>query len=464
MPLGTGGIFGPDPRIAAGLPGLPDPSGMFGNRFDNPLSALSMIAGPAMMAYGFNMPGLANIGPQVLSMQAQSRQAAEARNRAERELRLKESAARRDEALRGRIAGMFGAGGAAPTVDPVAALEASRTAGGAPGPTTAAASMMAPAAATGAPGGMFAGLTPEDRRAAAMMSMAGDPLAALRFGSARSFEREKAGREAGRKGPVGPFGGTGMEAQVLNTLRMASPDTPEYRMAYETYSQPKTTVDPVSGYVTTIAPDTSWLAPPTWSAAGAPPAAPAAAAPETRTAEAAPLEAPTTRRAGSSIVTTTPGRPTRPSQPQLEAGGLASRIQGANTKLEGLEQEGTSLWQNIAGDLPLGNYMLTPEYQQYQQAKDDFINAQLRRESGAAISQSEYATADKQYFPQPGDSQEVIAQKRQNRENVLQSLEREAGPAYERPVAAGAAPALPGTAEELRTMSDDEVLNALGIR
>jgi len=36
----------------------------------------------------------------------------------------------------------------------------------------------------------------------------------------------------------------------------------------------------------------------------------------------------------------------------------------------------------------------------------------LRKESGAAIAASEFDNAEKQYFPQPGDSDQVISQKR----------------------------------------------------
>src|SRR5574341_283372 len=42
--------------------------------------------------------------------------------------------------------------------------------------------------------------------------------------------------------------------------------------------------------------------------------------------------------------------------------------------------------------------MATPEQQQVDQAQRDFINAVLRRESGAAISPSEFDNARKQYF------------------------------------------------------------------
>lgn len=72
--------------------------------------------------------------------------------------------------------------------------------------------------------------------------------------------------------------------------------------------------------------------------------------------------------------------------------------------------------------------MLTPE-----QAKRDFINAKLRPESGASIADPEYANVDKQYFPQWGDTREVIAQKRRNREAAIFGTSRAAGQNYEQP-------------------------------
>ena len=56
------------------------------------------------------------------------------------------------------------------------------------------------------------------------------------------------------------------------------------------------------------------------------------------------------------------------------------------------------------------NVFLTSDRQKLEQAQRDFANAILRKESGAAISQSEFANTRQQYFPQPGDSEEVIAQ------------------------------------------------------
>lgn len=64
------------------------------------------------------------------------------------------------------------------------------------------------------------------------------------------------------------------------------------------------------------------------------------------------------------------------------------------------------------------------------QAERNFINAILRRESGAAISPSEFENAEKQYFIRAGDTEEVKQQKRQNRERVIEGLRLESGDAW----------------------------------
>lgn len=68
------------------------------------------------------------------------------------------------------------------------------------------------------------------------------------------------------------------------------------------------------------------------------------------------------------------------------------------------------------------NRFVDPEFQQYEQAKRNFVNAVLRRESGAVISDEEFSNAEKQYFPAPGDAKETIDQKRANRELVATGL------------------------------------------
>jgi hypothetical protein len=122
-----------------------------------------------------------------------------------------------------------------------------------------------------------------------------------------------------------------------------------------------------------------------------------------------------------------------PSQLDLKESESAStiysgRMQQAQNILDLVEREGTDFAQRIAQNIPLvGNYLTTPEYKSYDQAKRNFINAVLRKESGAAIAESEFENADKQYFPQPGDTPDIIAQKRENRELAIRLMEASAG-------------------------------------
>ncbi|MBR0901205.1 M15 family metallopeptidase [Bradyrhizobium liaoningense] len=79
------------------------------------------------------------------------------------------------------------------------------------------------------------------------------------------------------------------------------------------------------------------------------------------------------------------------------------------------------------------NGLMSDARQQMEQAKRDFINAVLRRESGAAIADSEFASADRQYFPQVGDGEDVIRQKAANRERAIEGIMGGAGPTYRPP-------------------------------
>lgn len=80
----------------------------------------------------------------------------------------------------------------------------------------------------------------------------------------------------------------------------------------------------------------------------------------------------------------------------------------------------------------------SPNQQRVEQAQRDFINAVLRRESGAVISEPEFENARKQYFPQVGDSPEVKAQKAANRKRATELMLQEV-PAARRGAPAAAA-------------------------
>jgi hypothetical protein len=83
---------------------------------------------------------------------------------------------------------------------------------------------------------------------------------------------------------------------------------------------------------------------------------------------------------------------------------------------------------NIFNALPAVLGGLNEQQQQTVNARINFITALLRKESGAAIGPNEFSTAEKLYFPKPGDSASVIAQKQQARNLAIQAMKIQAGP------------------------------------
>lgn len=125
---------------------------------------------------------------------------------------------------------------------------------------------------------------------------------------------------------------------------------------------------------------------------------------------------------------------------QFKAAGFARRMADSEAIFDSLIERkfdpatASVKMARAAANAPLGLGLLARESGfidplaiEQDQAERNFINAILRRESGAAISASEFANADIQYFPRPGDSKETIKNKRRNRKAVLASLEIEAG-------------------------------------
>jgi len=82
---------------------------------------------------------------------------------------------------------------------------------------------------------------------------------------------------------------------------------------------------------------------------------------------------------------------------------------------------------NVFNSLPSILGGLSENQQKVVQARTNFITAVLRKESGASISPSEYATAEKIYFPAPGDSKTVIEQKQQARDTAIRAMKLQAG-------------------------------------
>jgi hypothetical protein len=119
-------------------------------------------------------------------------------------------------------------------------------------------------------------------------------------------------------------------------------------------------------------------------------------------------------------------------QAQAKVHGFADRLAQANRTISEIGSNFTS-FLSFGGSL--SNRLQTSDRQAYEQAKRNFVNAILRQESGAVIADSEFASAEKQYFPVAGDNEKVILQKAENRNTAINNLYREAN--TQRPAIAG---------------------------
>lgn len=81
--------------------------------------------------------------------------------------------------------------------------------------------------------------------------------------------------------------------------------------------------------------------------------------------------------------------------------------------------------------LGLGTIGIDPRARQYHAAAQNWVAAQLRNESGAAINPSEYADALMQYFPVVGDDSDTLDQKRALREASVRGMINSSGGAFE---------------------------------
>lgn len=128
--------------------------------------------------------------------------------------------------------------------------------------------------------------------------------------------------------------------------------------------------------------------------------------------------------------------PPKPTEVEANAAGFAQQMENATRIIEGLpvgSQPGTG--SGIAGSIPFigeaAKRGLQPAAtQQYEQAAQAWIRAKLRKESGAAIGKDEMDQEYRTYFPQIGDTPDVIAQKANARAIATEAMKRSAGRSY----------------------------------
>lgn len=123
--------------------------------------------------------------------------------------------------------------------------------------------------------------------------------------------------------------------------------------------------------------------------------------------------------------------PTHATDAQANAAGYGDRAVSAHATIDQLfngQVDPNSLGFAAQESRFTPNFAKSGNIQSLDQAKRNFLNAILRRESGAVISPSEFEEGAKQYFPQYGDTPETVRQKSLNRQQQIQNLKRAAGP------------------------------------
>lgn len=111
-----------------------------------------------------------------------------------------------------------------------------------------------------------------------------------------------------------------------------------------------------------------------------------------------------------------------------EADKILTSLEGKYSRAAVATKKGAEDVWGVGGVLgAAANSMISPADQKVDQAQRDFVNAVLRKESGAAIAQSEFNNAIKQYFPNVGDSKATVAQKARNRQTAIIGMKNMAG-------------------------------------
>lgn len=125
-----------------------------------------------------------------------------------------------------------------------------------------------------------------------------------------------------------------------------------------------------------------------------------------------------------------PGTAPRPTVEQGNASGFYARMVNSNKIIDELESKGYSpgVKDFVTSGGKWTSALTSEEGQMYRQAQENWVRANLRKESGAAIPEGEMEAEIKNYFPMPGDKPATIKQKAQNRNVVTDAMRMAAGP------------------------------------
>lgn len=111
---------------------------------------------------------------------------------------------------------------------------------------------------------------------------------------------------------------------------------------------------------------------------------------------------------------------------QAKAANFAGRMNTAFGVIDKLEGSDPTALAKLAAGSSWTNILAPEAAQQYRQAQENWVTANLRKESGAVIGPDEMANEIRKYFPIAGDKPKNIEQKRQARLDAMAGMEAEA--------------------------------------
>lgn len=132
---------------------------------------------------------------------------------------------------------------------------------------------------------------------------------------------------------------------------------------------------------------------------------------------------------------------TKDGKPIKDKNGNPLTLEQVAGRPEFLGEAARTVLPDFLGGQAAGNILDSRQRQKYRQFQENWVRANLRAESGAAIGKDEMEKEIQTYFPKIGDSQEVIAQKAEARRVTAEAMKRRAGRAANAP-----APLPPGGA------------------
>lgn len=124
---------------------------------------------------------------------------------------------------------------------------------------------------------------------------------------------------------------------------------------------------------------------------------------------------------------------------QAKAATFQSQMNSAEQELANTPLDPTKVWNQadvmMAGGLT--NFLSSPSAQRARQAQEQWSEAFLRFKTGAAATKDEVILNVRTFFPQPGDSKEVIEQKKRMRQQAVHDVSIAAGKGSEKATQAG---------------------------